>query len=161
LGRRARGRGSGNDWNIRHRAAHCHSARERAVGRSEPADARARGAPARGGAGALGGAADGNRWVRGRAGTAHAGTVMCAFTRAGIVCLALLGEPALAAPPTAAPASPPPRIVVAFATQPHMTPGPAGTTGSHDGGEVYRVAQSAQQQARRVAAAYSLRKVAS
>ncbi|HUE49238.1 MAG TPA: S8 family serine peptidase [Steroidobacteraceae bacterium] len=86
---------------------------------------------------------------------------MCAFTRAGIVCLALLGEPALAAPPTAAPASPPPRIVVAFANQPHMTPGPAGTTGSHYGGEGYRVAQSAQQQARRVAAAYSLRKVAS
>jgi subtilisin family serine protease len=86
---------------------------------------------------------------------------MCAFTRAGIVCLALLSGPALAAPPAAAPASPPPRIVVAFANEPHMTPGPAGTTGSHYGGDGYRVAQSAQQQAHRVAAAYSLREVAS
>ena len=57
---------------------------------------------------------------------------MCAFTRAGIVCLALLSGPALAAPPAAAPASPSPRIVVAFANEPHMTPGPAGTTGSQD-----------------------------
>ncbi|HLQ08836.1 MAG TPA: S8 family serine peptidase [Steroidobacteraceae bacterium] len=86
---------------------------------------------------------------------------MCAFTRAGIVCLALLSGPALAAPPAAAPASPSPRIVVAFANEPHMTPGPAGTTGSHYGGDGYRVAQSAQQQAHRVAAAYSLREVAS
>jgi len=86
---------------------------------------------------------------------------MCAFTRAGIVCLALLSGPALAAPPAAARASPPPRIVVAFANEPHMTPGLAGTTGSHYGGEGYRVAQSAQQQAHRVAAAYSLREVAS
>jgi len=86
---------------------------------------------------------------------------MCAFTRAGILCLALLGGPALAARPAAAPASPAPRIVVAFANEPHMTPGPAGTTGSHYGGEGYRVAQNAQQQAHRVAAAYSLREVAS
>jgi subtilisin family serine protease len=86
---------------------------------------------------------------------------MCAFMRAGIVCLALLGGTALAAPPTAAPASLSPRIVVAFANQPHTTPGPAGTTGSHYGGDGYRVAQSAHQQARRVAAAYSLRQVAS
>jgi len=82
---------------------------------------------------------------------------MFAFTRAAVVCLALLGGTALAAPPTA----PPPRIVVAFANEPHMTPGPAGTTGSHYGGDGYRVAQNAQQQARRVAAAYSLRPVAS
>jgi len=86
---------------------------------------------------------------------------MCAFTRAGIVCLALLGGTARAAPPTAAPASPPPRIVVAFANEPHTTPGLAGTTGSHYAGDGYRVAQSAQQQARRVAAAYALRPVAS
>ena len=82
---------------------------------------------------------------------------MFAFTRAAAVWLALLGGTALAAPPTA----PPPRIVVAFANEPHMTPGPAGTTGSHYGGDGYRVGQSAQQQARRVAAAYSLRQVAS
>jgi len=86
---------------------------------------------------------------------------MCALTRAGVVCLALLGGTAHAAPPAAAPASPLARIVVAFANQPHMTPGPAGTTGSHYGGAGYRVAQNAQQQARRVAAAYSLREVAS
>jgi subtilisin family serine protease len=83
------------------------------------------------------------------------------FTRAGAVCLALLGGSALAAPPTAPPPAQPPRIVVAFANEPHMTPGPAGTTGSHYGGDGYRVAQNAQQQARRVAAAYSLRQVAS
>ena len=83
------------------------------------------------------------------------------FMRAGLLCLALLGGTALAAPPTAAPPSQPPRIVVAFANEPHTTPGPAGTTGSHYGGEGYRVGQSAQQQARRVAAAYSLRQVAS
>src|SRR2546430_13475056 len=39
--------------------------------------------------------------------------------------------------------------------------GPAGTTGRHYAGDGYRVAQSAQQQARRVAAAYALRPVAS
>jgi subtilisin family serine protease len=86
---------------------------------------------------------------------------MFAVTRAAAVCLALLGGTALAAPPTAPPPAQPPRIVVAFANEPHMTPGPAGTTGSHYGGDGYRVAQNAQQQARRVAAAYSLRQVAS
>ena len=86
---------------------------------------------------------------------------MCPFTRLGAVCLALLGASALAAPPAAPPPAQPPRIVVAFANEPHLTPGPAGTTGSHYGGDGYRVAQSAQQQARRVAAAYSLRQVAS
>jgi subtilisin family serine protease len=86
---------------------------------------------------------------------------MCPFTRLGAVCLALLGGSALAAPPAAPPPAQPPRIVVAFANEPHMTPAPAGTTGSHYGGDGYRVAQSAQQQARRVAAAYSLRQVAS
>ena len=86
---------------------------------------------------------------------------MRSFTRVGAVCLALLGGTALAAPPAAPPPAQPPRIVVAFANEPHLTPGPAGTTGSHYGGDGYRVAQSAQQQARRVAAAYSLRQVAS
>jgi subtilisin family serine protease len=83
------------------------------------------------------------------------------FMRAGAVCLALLSGSALAAPPIAPPPAQPPRIVVAFANEPHTTPGPAGTTGSHYGGDGYRVAQNAQQQARRVAAAYSLRQVAS
>src|SRR5947207_2700528 len=118
LGRRARGRGTGNEWNIRHRAGHYHGARQRALRRGEPADARARGAIARRRAGALGRAADRDRWGRGRAGTTHARTLMCAFTRAGIVCLALLGGTARAAPPTAAPASPPPRSVVAVANAP-------------------------------------------
>ena len=86
---------------------------------------------------------------------------MCPFTRAGAVCLALLSASVLAAPPSAPPPAQPPRIVVAFANEPHTTPGPAGTTGSHYGGDGYRVGQSAQQQARRVAAAYSLRQVAS
>ena len=86
---------------------------------------------------------------------------MCPFTRLGAVCLALLGASALAAPPAAPPPAQPPRIVVAFANEPYMTAAPAGTTGSHYGGDGYRVAQSAQQQARRVAAAYSLRQVAS
>jgi subtilisin family serine protease len=86
---------------------------------------------------------------------------MCPFTRLGAVCLALLGASALAAPPAAPPPAQPPRIVVAFANEPYMTAAPAGTTGSHYGGDGYRVAHSAQQQARRVAAAYSLRQVAS
>ena len=86
---------------------------------------------------------------------------MCPFMRAGAVCLALLGGSALAAPPIAPPPAQPPRIVVAFANEPHTTPAPAGTTGIHYGGDGYRVAQNAQQQARRVAAAYSLRQVAS
>jgi subtilisin family serine protease len=67
------------------------------------------------------------------------------FTRAGAVCLALLGGTALAAPPAAPPPAQPPRIVVAFANEPHMTPGPAGTTGSHYGGDSYRVAYSLRQ----------------
>ena len=66
---------------------------------------------------------------------------------------------ALAAPPPAG--APLPRIVVAFANQPYTAPGAAGATGSHYGGDGYRVAQSAQQQVRSVAAAYSLREVAS
>src|SRR6202140_2303295 len=86
---------------------------------------------------------------------------MCAFMRAGAVCFALLSGTVLGAPPSAPPPAQPPRIVVAFANEPHTTPGPAGTTGSHYGGDGYRVGQSAQQQARRVAAAYSLRQVAS
>ena len=55
---------------------------------------------------------------------------MCAFMRAGAVCFALLSGTVLGAPPVAPPPAQPPRIVVAFANEPHTTPGPAGTTGS-------------------------------
>jgi subtilisin family serine protease len=72
-----------------------------------------------------------------------------------------MGGIAFGAPPAAAPAAPLPRIVVGFTNEPHSNLGPAGTTGSHYGGDGYRVAQSAQQQARRVAAVYALRQVAS
>jgi subtilisin family serine protease len=81
-----------------------------------------------------------------------------AFARAAIASVAILAAYALAAPPAQAPL---PRIVVAFANHAHSAPGAAGATGSHYGGGGYRVSQSAQAQARRVAAAYSLREVAS
>ena len=84
---------------------------------------------------------------------------MRAFARAAVASLAILAGSALAAPPPAG--APLPRIVVAFANQPYTAPGAAGTTGSHYGGGGYRVAQSAQQQVHSVAAAYSLREVAS
>ena len=83
---------------------------------------------------------------------------MRAFARAAIASLAILAGSALAAPPAGTPL---PRIVVAFANQPYTAPGAAGATGSHYGGDGYRVAQSAQQQVHSVAAAYSLREVAS
>jgi subtilisin family serine protease len=86
---------------------------------------------------------------------------MRARLRALTLCLALGAGAAYAAPPAAAASAPLPRIVVAFANQPHSAPAPAGTTGSHYGGDGYRVSQSAQQQARRVAAAYALHEVAS
>ena len=63
---------------------------------------------------------------------------------------------AVAADETRAPL---PKIVVAFANQPLAAPGPAGTTGSRYGGTGYSVGQSAQRQARSVAAAYALREV--
>lgn len=62
---------------------------------------------------------------------------------------------ALAAPP----AMPGARIVVTFANPAHAAPAPAGTTGSRYAGDGYRTGQSAQQQARRLAAAYRLREV--
>jgi subtilisin family serine protease len=90
---------------------------------------------------------------------------MRALVRAVAVCAALMAAAARAAPPAdAPPVQPPvqpPRIVVAFANEPHTAPGPAGTTGSRYGGDGYTVGQSAQQQAHRVALAYSLREVAS
>jgi subtilisin family serine protease len=80
-------------------------------------------------------------------------------SRAAAAWLAILVGSALAAPPPATQAGP--RIVVAFANHPYTAPGAAGATASHYGGDGYRVAQSAQQQAHRVAAAYSLRELAS
>ena len=90
---------------------------------------------------------------------------MRAPMRAAAACFVLLGGAALAAPLAAQPAPAPTaqgtRIVVAFANEPHTAPGPAGTTGSHYGGDGYRVGQSASAQARRVARDFSLREVAS
>ena len=86
---------------------------------------------------------------------------MRAIVRAIVICLALVAGAARAAEPAAGAPAQPPRIVVAFANEPHSAPGPAGTTGSRYGGDGYRVGQSAQQQAHRVALAYSLREVAS
>ena len=54
-----------------------------------------------------------------------------------------------------------PRIIVAFANTPRSAPAPAGTTGSHYGGEGYGVAQDAHAQARRVASTYALNPVTS
>jgi hypothetical protein len=61
----------------------------------------------------------------------------------------------------ARPAAPLPRIVVAFSNQSHVAPGPAGASGSRYDGGGYRLSQSAQHQARRIAADYGLRPVAS
>jgi len=73
--------------------------------------------------------------------------------------LALVAAAAGANEPAAA--GPLPRVVVAFANEPHSAPGPAGTTGSHYGGGGYHVSQSAQQQVQRVAKTYALRPVLS
>jgi hypothetical protein len=54
-----------------------------------------------------------------------------------------------------------PRILVTFRNQPAGLPSPAGTMGPRYNGEGYLLAQSAHGVARRVAAAYSLRLVAS
>ena len=64
-------------------------------------------------------------------------------------------------PPAPAAAGSPPRIVVAFANQPQAAPGPAGTTGRRYAGDGYRVAQGAELEARRAAARYALRQLAS
>src|SRR5450432_4207846 len=57
--------------------------------------------------------------------------------------------------------APAPRIIVAFANQPHGSPAPAGTTGSHYAGAGYSVAQRAQGEAHRVASTYALHALAS
>jgi subtilisin family serine protease len=83
---------------------------------------------------------------------------MRTFVHAAAAWLAMLAAGAV---PGATLPAPLPRIVVAFANVPHAAPGPAGATGSRYEGQGYRVSQSAHQQARRVAAAYSLHEIAS
>jgi subtilisin family serine protease len=74
---------------------------------------------------------------------------------------ARVGEPAADAAVAATAANDLPRIVVAFANEPRSAPGPAGSTGRRYAGDGYRVSQSAEQLARRVASDYALREVAS
>src|SRR5262245_36848056 len=87
---------------------------------------------------------------------------MRALVHAAAAWLAML---VAGASPAATPASAPeavlPRIVVGFANEPHAAPAPAGATGSRYDGQGYIASQTAQLQARRVAAAYALRPVAS
>jgi subtilisin family serine protease len=73
----------------------------------------------------------------------------------------LLGLWLAAASGAALAQAPAPRIIVAFANQPHASPGPAGTTGSHYAGGGYSVAQVAQGEAHRVASTYALHPLAS
>ncbi len=80
-----------------------------------------------------------------------AAALMCASMAGGLV---RAGTPQYGGPPGA-------QIVVAFANEPLASPGAAGTTGSRYGGTGYRVGQSAERQARSVAAAYALREVRS
>jgi subtilisin family serine protease len=81
---------------------------------------------------------------------------------ASVLALAAAAAGAAPVPPSApAPAGGPPRIVVAFANQPQAAPGPAGTTGRRYAGDGYRVGQQARLEARRVAARYALRELAS
>lgn len=70
-------------------------------------------------------------------------------------------EPAAGVAAAVATPSALPRIVVAFPNEPRSAPGPAGSTGRRYTGDGYRVSQSAEQLAARVAAEYSLREVAS
>ena len=85
---------------------------------------------------------------------------MPAGARAAVAWVALLtGAVAPAASPAPA-AAPLPRIVVAFANQPHAPPDSAATTGTRYGGDGYSISQSALRQAHGVAAAYALREVA-
>jgi subtilisin family serine protease len=83
------------------------------------------------------------------------------FARAAAAWLAILpaGVALCATPAADAPALP--RIVVAFANQPHAAPNPAGATGSRYQGAGYVVAQGAKMQAARVASHYALREVTS
>jgi subtilisin family serine protease len=84
----------------------------------------------------------------------------CLLALAAAAATATAGE-MVVSPSAPAASGLPPRIVVAFANQPQATPGPAGTTGQRYAGGGYRVGQSAQLEARRLAARYALRQVAS
>ena len=53
------------------------------------------------------------------------------------------------------------RVVVTFANEPHQSPAAAGSTGRRYTGDGYLLAQSAHQQAKRIAAKYALKEVAS
>ena len=84
-----------------------------------------------------------------------------AFMRAAVLATLLLltaAGGALAAAPNADAA---PQIIVAFANEPAAAPAAAGSTGSRYSGSGYRVGQSAQREARSVAAAYALRELRS
>jgi subtilisin family serine protease len=84
----------------------------------------------------------------------------CAAASANARAAEPAAEPAAQAAATAPTASALARIVVAFANEPRSAPGPAGSTGRRYSGDGYRVSQSAEENARRVAAQYSLREVA-
>ena len=83
------------------------------------------------------------------------------LVRACLVLLAIVAGSSAFAGPAEPGSGTLPRIVVAFANEPHAAPGPAGTTGSSYGGDGYRVSQSAVRQVHRVAATYALREVTS
>jgi subtilisin family serine protease len=81
---------------------------------------------------------------------------------AGLLTFAALATCALAAPAALPDAVHGARIVVAFANASHGAPAPAGTTGNrYSGSEGYRLAQSAQHEAQRVAETYALRPLSS
>jgi subtilisin family serine protease len=73
----------------------------------------------------------------------------------------VLGGAAAATPAAEPGLQAPPRIVVGFSNEMHGGLAPAGATGSRYGGEGYHASQAAQLMARRVAAQYALRAVAS
>jgi subtilisin family serine protease len=79
-----------------------------------------------------------------------------------LLLIAALGTRAPAAPPPLPEGAHGPRIIVAFANASHGAPAPAGTTGNrYSGAEGYRLAQSAQREAQRVAETYALRSLTS
>jgi hypothetical protein len=87
---------------------------------------------------------------------------MRALVQAAAASLAMLVAGASpAAPPPLPAATALPRIVVGFANEPHAAPAPAGATAGRYDGQGYLASQMAQLLARRVAAAYALRPVAS
>jgi hypothetical protein len=106
------------------------------------------------------------RWVELLSGAAlqrraaPAGSVTMRPVHAAATWLAILapGVPAAATEPGT---QAPPRMVVGFANDMHGGLAPAGATDSRYGGEGYHASQAAQLMARRVAAQYALRPVAS